>query len=59
MKILDHFLDFTIDVLVLLKLFLFNLYCYVEVLYKNTIFPKKQYKDIRGEIVLITGAGIF
>ncbi len=49
--------DFCTDVLIFLKLFVYNIYCYIESLYKNILPSSYVNKDIENEIVLITGAG--
>lgn len=52
--------DLYSDFLIILKLFLFNIYFYLESLYKNVLplsFTTES-NILEGEIVLITGAGI-
>ena len=49
--------DLCTDILIFIKLFVYNIYCYMDSLYKNILPASYVNKDIDNEIVLITGAG--
>ena len=55
---LKMFLEqFSVDFFLFLKLFFYNIYCYIEAIYKKIIPLSYASKDVEGEIVLVTGAG--
>jgi hypothetical protein len=49
--------DLCTDILIFIKLFVYNIYCYMDSFCKNILPASYVNKDIDNEIVLITGAG--
>jgi hypothetical protein len=55
---MDNFIQFFYDILTILKLVIFAVYSIGETLLKCFFIPQKFLaKSVKGEIVLITGAG--
>lgn len=53
-----EFKEFLFDIFLIIRLFFLNIYYYIEIIFFNFVFPKiKSSRDIKGNVVLITGAG--